>query len=92
MSSAPAPKVPPTAQGVADLPEVLSREQAAWLLQLTLGRLDAAARRGEIPARTFGHQRQRRLYSKTALIELVRNAAQQPHAQRPVDPEEDDSR
>ena len=64
---------PPSAQGVADLPEVLSPEQAAWLLQITPGRLDAAAKRGEVPSRTFGSQRVRRLYSKSALLELVRN-------------------
>lgn len=76
MSRVPAPKVPPTAQGVADLPEVLSREQAAWLLQLTLGRLDAATERGDLPARVIGNVRKRRLYSKTALIKLVRNGSQ----------------
>ena len=77
MTNARPPQGPPTAQGVADLPEVLSRDQAAWLLQLTLGRLDAATERGELPARTIGNVRKRRLYSKTALIELVR-AGQQP--------------
>ena len=62
------PEGEPTAQGVADLPEVLSREQAAWLLQLTPGRLDAAASRGEVPARQIGRKR---LYSKSALLQLV---------------------
>lgn len=76
MSIAKAPQGPPTAQGVADLPEVLSREQAAWLLQVTPGRLDAATERGELPARAIGNVRKRRLYSKTALLELVRNASQ----------------
>jgi len=58
----------PTAQSVANLPEVLSREQAAWMLQVTPGRLEAAAKRGDIPSRTFGQQRLRRLYSKSALL------------------------
>lgn len=61
---------PPTADGVDDLPEVLSREQAAWLLQLTPGRLDAAALRGEVPARKIGRKR---IYSKSALLALVQN-------------------
>lgn len=74
MSRIPAPKDPPTSSGVAELPEVLSPAQAAWLLQLTPGRLDAAAKRGDVPSRTFGQQRFRRVYSKTALLELVRNA------------------
>ncbi len=77
MSRVQAPQGPPTAQGVAELPEVLSREQAAWLLQLTLGRLDAATERGELPARVIGNVRKRRLYSKTVLLELVRNGT--PH-------------
>lgn len=71
---APAPEGPPTASGVEALPEVLSPAQAAWLLQLTPGRLDAAAKRGDVPSRAFGNQRIRRVYSKTALLELVRNA------------------
>ena len=58
----------PTAQGVAELPEVLTREQAAWLLQLTPGRLDAAFLRGQIPGRQIGR---RRVYSKSALLALV---------------------
>ena len=62
------PEGEPTAQGVADLPEVLTRDQAAWLLQLTTGRLDAAAARGEVPSRQIGRKR---LYSKSALLQLV---------------------
>lgn len=62
------PDGPPTATTVATLPEVLTSEQAAWLLQLTPGRLAAAANRGELPSRKIGRQR---LYSKTALIHLV---------------------
>lgn len=46
------------------------------MLQLTLGRLDAATERGELPARVIGNVRKRRLYSKTALLELVRNGSQ----------------
>lgn len=58
----------PTAEGVEHLPEILTREQAAWLLRITPGRLDAAVKRGEIPARLVGRKR---LYSKTALLRLV---------------------
>ena len=71
---APAPEGQPTASGVAALPEVLSPAQAAWMLQLTPGRLEAAAKRGDVPCRAFGTQRIRRVYSKSALLELVRNA------------------
>lgn len=60
---------PPTAGTVAALPEILTREQAAWLLQLTPGRLDAAAVRGDVPGRKIGR---RWLYSKSALLDLVR--------------------
>ncbi len=62
------PEGEPTAEGVEHLPEVLTREQAAWLLRITPGRLDAAAKRGEVPARQVGRKR---LYSKTALLRLV---------------------
>ena len=62
------PTNPPTAQAVDDLPEVLTREQAAWLLQITPGRLDAAFTRGEVPGRQIGR---RRLFSKSALLQLV---------------------
>jgi excisionase family DNA binding protein len=66
------PEVPahaPTAQDVAALPEILMADQAAWLLRLTIGQLEAAAKRGEIPAAKVGRTRR---YSKTALIGLVR--------------------
>jgi excisionase family DNA binding protein len=62
------PEGDPTDDLVARLPEVLTRDQAAWLLRLTPGRLDAAAKRGEIPARRVGR---RMLYSKTALLRFV---------------------
>lgn len=68
MTTAAAPTGPPTAQGVADLPEVLSREQAAWMLQVTLRTLDEAARLSQIPSRKIGR---RRLYSKSALLAFV---------------------
>ena len=68
MSAAPAPTTAPTAQGVADLPEVLSRDQAAWMLQVSPRVLDDAAKRGEVPSRQVGRQR---VYSKTALLTLV---------------------
>lgn len=71
----PAPEGPPTASGVAALPEILSPAQAAWMLQITPGRLEAAAKRGDVPYRGFGTQRIRRVYSKTALLELIRNAS-----------------
>jgi excisionase family DNA binding protein len=66
--TSPVPDGDPTDELVAQLPEVLTRDQAAWLLRLTPGRLDAAAKRGEIPARRVGR---RMLYSKTALLRFV---------------------
>lgn len=63
-----APRGEPTAETVAELPEVLTGDQAAWLLQLTPGRLSAAAHRGELPSRKIGRQR---LYSKSALLDLI---------------------
>lgn len=59
---------PPTAETVGALPEPLSLEQAAWLLQITPGRLHAAAKRGEVPARAMGSQRIRYVFSKSALL------------------------
>ena len=53
---------------MADLPEVLSRDQAAWMLQVSPRVLDDAAKRGEVPSRQIGRQR---VYSKTALLTLV---------------------
>lgn len=60
---------PPTSTSVAALPEILTREQAAWLLQLSPGRLDSAVRSGKIPGRKIGRSW---LYSKSALLDLVR--------------------
>lgn len=65
------PQGTPTADSVATLPEVLTEEQAAWLLQLSPGRLAAAAQRNEVPSRKIGRQR---LYSKSALLGLVGQA------------------
>jgi hypothetical protein len=65
ISPAPAPTEPPTAQGVADLPEVLSLDQAAWMLQVSTRVLDEAARRGEVPSHRLGR---RRVYSKSGLL------------------------
>lgn len=62
-------KTAPTAQTVGALPEILTREQAAWLLQISPGRLDAATNRGDVPGRKIGR---RRLYSKSVLLDLVR--------------------
>ncbi|MDQ2850805.1 MAG: helix-turn-helix domain-containing protein [Actinomycetota bacterium] len=64
----PMPTGTPTAESVEQLPEVLTGQQAAWLLQLTTGRLSAAAARGEVPSRKIGRQR---LYSKSALLALI---------------------
>lgn len=61
----------PTATAVAALPEVLTRDQAAWLLRLSPGRLDAAVKRGEVPARKVGRKW---LYSKTALLAVITGA------------------
>ena len=69
MAAREVPTEPPTAGDIEQLPEILTREQAAWLLRLTVGRLDEAAKRGEIPCSKVGR---RRLYSKTALLEFVR--------------------
>ena len=66
------PPGPPTAQGVADLPEVLNREQAAWLLQVSTRVLDKEARAGHVPSRHIGR---RRVYSKSALLAMVEAAA-----------------
>lgn len=62
------PQGDPTPHAVEQLPEVLTREQAAWLLRLSPGRLDAAVKRGEVPCRQIGRKR---LYSKTALLRMV---------------------
>lgn len=62
------PGTEPTPEAVGRLPEILTREQAAWLLRLTPGRLEAAAKRGEVPCRQIGRKR---LYSKSALLRLV---------------------
>ncbi len=62
------PGTEPTPEAVGHLPEILTREQAAWLLRLTPGRLEAAAKRGEVPCRQIGRKR---LYSKSALLRLV---------------------
>jgi excisionase family DNA binding protein len=62
------PEGDPTEEAVEQLPEVLTPDQAAWLLQLSRGRLDAAAERGEVPSRKIGRQRR---YSKRALLRLV---------------------
>lgn len=62
------PGTEPTPEAVDQLPEILTREQAAWLLRLTPGRLEAAAKRGEVPCRQIGRKR---LYSKSTLLRLV---------------------
>ncbi len=62
------PQGEPTPDAVEQLPEVLTREQAAWLLRLSPGRLEAAVKRGEVPCRQIGRKR---LYSKTALLRMV---------------------
>lgn len=68
MSTMEAPVAAPTASGVADLPEVLSREQAAWMLQISPRVLDEAAKHDRIPSRKIGR---RRVFSKTALLAFV---------------------
>lgn len=62
------PEGEPTPEAVEHLPEVLTREQAAWLLRLSPGRLDAGVKRGEVPCRQIGRKR---LFSKTALLRMV---------------------
>jgi len=61
----------PTAEGVAQLPEVLSREQAAWMLQVSPRVLDETAKADQIPHRRIGR---RRVYSKSALLAFVGGA------------------
>lgn len=68
MSETGVPDDAPTEARIDELPEILSRDQAAWLLRLTPGRLDAAVKRGELPARKVGRKW---LYSKTALLRFV---------------------
>ena len=68
MTTAPAPAVAPTARGVADLPEVLSRDQAAWMLQISPRVLDELAKAGGVPFRQLGR---RRLYSKSTLLTFI---------------------
>jgi hypothetical protein len=58
----------PTPEAVEQLPEVLTHEQAAWLLRLSPGRLTAAVKRGEVPCRKIGRKQ---LYSKTVLLRMV---------------------
>jgi hypothetical protein len=58
----------PTGDAISRLPEVLTPAQAAWLMQVTPGRLAAAAERSEIPSRKIGRQRR---YSKRALLRLM---------------------
>jgi hypothetical protein len=67
---APAPAEPPTAATVAELPPQLSREQAAWMLQISPRVLDEAARREDVPSMRFGRGRR---YSKAALLEFIAN-------------------
>ena len=62
------PRPSPTAADVEALPEILTRDQAAWLMRLTPGRLDAAAKRGDLPARLVGRSRR---FSKSALLAVV---------------------
>ncbi len=62
------PQDDPTAADLAALPEILTPPQAAWMMRLTLGRLDSAAKRGDLPSRAVGR---RRLYSKAALLNMV---------------------
>lgn len=68
MTATTAPAGAPTAQGVADLPEVLAREQAAWMLQLSPRVLDELAKQNAVPYRQLGR---RRVYSKSALLAFV---------------------
>jgi excisionase family DNA binding protein len=65
--TAAAPDCEPTAAAIAELPEILSPEQAAWLLQVSTNQLLNAARRDEIPWLKFGRARR---FSKTALLKL----------------------
>ena len=64
------PTPTPTAQGVEELPEILSPDQAAWLLQLTPAQLKAASDRGDLPTRWLSPRK--RIYSKAGLIDTVR--------------------
>lgn len=63
-----APHDLPTADDVADLPEILTADQAAWMMRLSRGQLDAARKRGEIPAAKIGRSYR---YSKAQLLAVV---------------------
>jgi excisionase family DNA binding protein len=62
------PAGPPTESAIAELPEVLTPPQAAWLLQLSLTQLARAARSGAIPSTRIGRSRR---FRKSVLLSLV---------------------
>lgn len=66
------PDVPqglPTLETIEQLPEILTRRQAAWLLQVSGQHLQDSARRGDIPSTLLGSTRR---FSKSALLRAVR--------------------
>lgn len=63
------PHGPPTLETIAELPEILTRAQAAWLLQVSGQHLQDSARRGDVPSTLLGSTRR---FSKSALLRAVR--------------------
>lgn len=63
------PQGPPTLELIDELPEILTKPQAAWLLQISQGHLDRAAKRGDVPSTLIGNTRR---FSKSVLLSRVR--------------------
>ncbi|MFY0407944.1 helix-turn-helix domain-containing protein [Solicola sp. PLA-1-18] len=64
-----APDGLPTIEAIDALPEILSKPQAAWLLQISEAHLHRAAKAGELPCGQMGTTLR---FSKSALLRHVR--------------------
>ena len=67
------PAGPPTLESIEELPEILTKPQAAWLLQVSGDHLQDAAKRGDVPSTVIGTTRR---FSKSALLRAVRGEAE----------------
>lgn len=63
------PDGPPTLDTIEELPEILTKPQAAWLLQVSGDHLQDAAKRGDVPSTLIGTTRR---FSKSALLRALR--------------------
>ena len=59
----------PTLETIEELPAILTKPQAAWLLQVSPTHLENAAKRGDVPSTRLGNARR---FSKQALLGAVR--------------------